>query len=111
MRVGIIDLLDDATRRRVTGRLYGAYFQRQFASIAPQCVAVWCRELGHQVSYAVYYGQEAPERLLPDQLDVVFVSAYTQVSALAYALSKLYRTKKTLTVIGGPHAKSFPFDC
>jgi radical SAM superfamily enzyme YgiQ (UPF0313 family) len=42
---------------------------------------------------------------------VVFISTYTQASALAYALAKLYRKEKTLTVIGGPHAKQFPEDC
>ena len=31
-------------------------------------------------------------------------------SALAYALAKLYRREGTLTVIGGPHARSFPAD-
>ncbi|MDP2920344.1 MAG: radical SAM protein [Dehalococcoidia bacterium] len=30
---------------------------------------------------------------------------------MAYALAKLYRQEKTLTVLGGPHAKQFPDDC
>ncbi len=48
---------------------------------------------------------------MPNDLDIVFISTYTQASALAYALAKLYRREKTLTVIGGPHAKQFPEDC
>jgi hypothetical protein len=48
---------------------------------------------------------------VPDDLDVVFISTYTQASALAYALAKLFRKRGILTVIGGPHAKSFPHDC
>jgi radical SAM superfamily enzyme YgiQ (UPF0313 family) len=85
-------------------------FKKQYASIAPQAVAVWCRQLGHHVHYATYYGQRDPAELLPRDLDVLFVSTYTQASALAYALAKLYRSVKTLTVIGGPHARSFPHD-
>ncbi|MEE9198904.1 MAG: radical SAM protein, partial [Dehalococcoidia bacterium] len=77
----------------------------------PQTISVWCRELGHQVFYATYFGQKDPKQLLPDDLDVVFISTYTQASALGYALAKLYRREKTLTVIGGPHAKAFPDDC
>lgn len=112
MKVGIIELLTDAPCRTGVERLYARYFRKQFMSLMPQVVAVWCRQLGHQVSYATYYGQtDDPRRLLPDDLDVVFVAAYTQVSALAYALAKLYRRDGTRTVIGGPHARSFPVDC
>ncbi|MHC4432156.1 MAG: B12-binding domain-containing radical SAM protein, partial [Planctomycetota bacterium] len=85
--------------------------KRQMYSIMPQVVSVWCRELGHEVTYATYFGQGDPMSLLPDDLDVVFISASTQASALSYALAKLYRRNGTLTVAGGPHAKCFPEDC
>ncbi|MGH6928735.1 MAG: B12-binding domain-containing radical SAM protein [Dongiaceae bacterium] len=111
MRLGVLDLLADARDAGWLDRVYGAYFRRQFASIMPQAVSVWCRELGHDVCYRTYYGQADPRDLLPVDLDVVFVSAYTQASALAYALAKLYRADGALTVIGGPHAKAFPGDC
>ena len=111
MRVGIIDLLTDTPARGALGRLYAAYFRKQFISIMPQVIAAWCRQLGHHAFYATYYGQRDPSSLLPRDLDVVFIAAYTQASALAYALAKLYRHERTLTVIGGPHAKSFPEDC
>jgi radical SAM superfamily enzyme YgiQ (UPF0313 family) len=101
----------DAVSRNWVNSLYAAYFRRQFYGIVPQAVSVWCRELGHQVFYTTYYGQKDPKSLLPNDLDVVFISAFTQASALAYALAKLFRREKTLTVIGGPHAKSFPEDC
>ena len=112
MRVGIIELIVDTPFKTRVGRLYAAYFRKQFVSIMPQAVAVWCRGLGHRVFYATYYGQtDDPRELLPRELDVLFVTAYTQASALAYALAKVYRGETTLTVIGGPHAKSFPLDC
>lgn len=79
--------------------------------MTPQAIAVWCRQLGHRTFYATYYGVGDPKRRLPDDLDVVFIGAYTQASALAYALAKLYRRDGTRTVIGGPHAKAFPQDC
>jgi hypothetical protein len=84
--------------------------KRQMYSIMPQVVSVWCRELGHDVEYATYYGQCDPLALLPDDLDVVFISASTQASALAYALAKIFRSRGATTVIGGPHAKCFPED-
>ena len=61
--------------------------------------------------YATYYDQLDPLELLPDDVDVLFVAAYTQASALAYALATLFRRRGALTVIGGPHARSFPTDC
>jgi hypothetical protein len=77
----------------------------------PQAISVWCRNLGHEVFYATFFGHNDPKQLLPNDLDVVFIATYTQASPLAYALAKLYRREKTLTVIGGPHAKQFPEDC
>jgi hypothetical protein len=67
--------------------------------------------LNHEVYYATFWGQCDPLGLVPDDLDVVFISAYTQCSALAYALSMAFKKQGTLTVIGRPHAQSFPADC
>jgi len=110
MRVGILDILVDSPCTWLN-YAYRAVLKKQYASIAPQAVAVWCRQLGHEVSYVAYYGQQDPRRMLPDDLDVIFIATYTQSSALSYALSKLYRKDGVVTVIGGPHAKSFPVDC
>jgi hypothetical protein len=79
--------------------------------IMPQTIAVWCRQLGHAVHYDTYWGQADPASLLPEDLDVLFISCYTQSSSLAYAISSIFRRPRTLTVIGGPHARSFPTDC
>ena len=111
MRVGVIELILDTVSKNWVNSLYTTHFRKQFYGIVPQAVSVWCRELGHQVFYTTYYGQENPKSLLPNDLDVIFISAFTQASALAYALAKLYRREKTLSVIGGPHAKAFPEDC
>jgi hypothetical protein len=110
MRIGVLDILVDSPRTWINFA-YRGVLKKQYASIIPQAVAVWSRQLGHEVAYAAYYGQRPPERLLPDDLDLVFLCTYTQSSALAYALAKLYRKDGTLTVIGGPHARSFPLDC
>ena len=109
-RVGVLDLLADGPPSG-WDRVYASQFRRNFVSIPPQIVAAWCRELGHQVFYATYYGQTPPAELLPDDLDVVFIGAYTKASALAYALAKLFRRRGALTVLGGPHATAFPDDC
>ena len=111
MKVGVLELLVESVPQTWGEHWYNLWYKKILASLTPQAVAAWCRQLGHEVYYATYYGQCDPQRLLPDQLDMVFIATYTQASALAYALSKLYRRAKTVTVIGGPHARSFPMDC
>jgi len=111
MRIGILEILRVGSSRRWDQKAYNYLVTKQYASIMPQAISVWCRNLGHEVFYATYFGNKDPKQLLPDDLDVVFISTYTQASALAYALAKLYRQEKTLTVMGGPHAKQFPEDC
>ncbi len=110
MRIGVLELLSAGRSRNWSQKVSGQLLVKQFASIMPQAVSVWCRGLGHQVFYATYYGQRDPKQLLPNDLDLVFISAYTQASALAYALAKVYRQEKTVTVVGGPHAKQFSDD-
>src|ERR1700730_16266134 len=111
MRVGILEILKDSASTSGVEGYFERNFRRHFVSITPQAVAVWCRQLGHDVFYATYYGQSDPAGLLPADLDVVFVSAYTKASALAYALARLFRRSGALTVLGGPHASAFPGDC
>ncbi|WP_308257911.1 B12-binding domain-containing radical SAM protein [Pseudonocardia lacus] len=90
---------------------YQMLITKQYASITPQAISVWCRRKGHDTHYATYYGVGKPHRMLPMDLDVVFISCYTQVSHIAYAVAKLYRAAGVRTVIGGPHARAFPVDC
>lgn len=111
MRVGILDLLTASVSPGRIEAVHNHRFKRYLASITPQAIATWCRQLGHEVRYATYYGQRDPRTLLPDDLDAVFMAVFTQASALAYALAKLYRRAGALTVIGGPHARAFPIDC
>src|ERR1044072_9452451 len=110
MRVAIHDILGPVARRPADIG-YQLLITKQYASITPQAISVWCRRQGHETFYATYYGLGQPHRLLPADLDVVFISCYTQVSHLAYALAKLCRRAGVRTVIGGPHAKAFPVDC
>ena len=110
MRVGILDILA-LPSQGPADTVYHALLTKQFASITPQAVSVWCRRLGHETFYAVYYGVGDVHRLLPPDLDVVFVSCYTQASPIAYAVALIHRRAGTRTVIGGPHAKAFPADC
>ncbi len=110
MKVGILDLLSMPSTHWLQIP-YRALLNKQYAAIMPQAIAVWCRQMGHETYYATYYGQGDPLHALPDELDVVFVSSFTHVSPLAYALAKAYHEQGALTVIGGPHARSFPEDC
>ncbi|MBO9998070.1 MAG: radical SAM protein [Cyanobacteria bacterium SID2] len=110
MRVGILEIMS-LPSRTWTEKLHNAVFTKQYASLTPQSISVWCRQLGHQSFYATYYGVGNPERLLPKDLDVVFFCCCTLASSLVYGLAKLYRQAGTFTVIGGPHAEAFPADC
>jgi hypothetical protein len=110
MKVGIIELLVTGPVSDVRTLLYSRMFTRQYISIMPQVAAVWCRQLGHDPHYAVYYGQRDPLKLLPDDIDFIFISTYTQNSPLAYALAKLYKANGIRTAVAGPHAKAFPRD-
>jgi radical SAM superfamily enzyme YgiQ (UPF0313 family) len=110
VRVGILDILALPSQGPAEA-LYHALLTKQFASITPQAISVWCRRLGHDTFYAVYYGAGDAHRLLPPDLDVLFVSCYTQVSPIAYAVGLIYRRAGARTVIGGPHATAFPTDC
>lgn len=109
-QIGILELL---TGQAKTVREHTVHFllKKQFISITPQAISVWCRQMGHHVHYATYYGIGDPEQNLPKDLDILFLSAPTYLAPLAYALAKIYRKRGVRTVIGGAHAKSFPQDC
>ena len=110
LRVGILDLLTTPAAS-LGEHAYNLVLTKQYASVMPQAVSVWCRRRGYPTFYAAYWGYGDPRRLLPRDLDVVFIAAYTQASGLAYALARLYRRDGVRTVIGGPHARAFPHDC
>ena len=111
LRIGILELLVPS-RAGSWKELIGNHFMtKPQSSIMPQAVSVWCREMGHEVFYSTFYGQADPKKLLPGDLDVIFVACITRAAPLAYALAKVYKSEGTLTVIGGGHSKSFPHDC
>jgi hypothetical protein len=80
------------------------------ASIMPQVVGVWCREEGHDVCFSCYTGSEDLLKELPDDLDLVFIGAFTEAAQTAYALSNLFRARGAVTALGGPHARCYPQD-
>lgn len=110
MKVGILELVATPPPSPLSYVYYGL-FSKQYASITPQVISVWCRQLGHESYYATYYGFGDARHRLPVDLDMVFISCCSQFALLAYGLAKLYRKTGVKTVIGGPHAKSFPRDC
>ena len=88
VRVGILELLAPARAPSWKQSIEHYLTTKQHASIMPQAIAVWCRQLGHEVFYATYYGQGDPKKQLPDDLDVVFIGSITRSSALSYAFVK-----------------------
>jgi hypothetical protein len=73
-------------------------------------VAVWCEELGHQVTFVCYTGYEDLATVLPETPDILFITAFSESAQLAYAISNMYRQRGTITAIGGPHARCYPED-
>lgn len=106
LKISIIDLLHN----RPSKSLYRRYMFPNHASIMPQIIGVWCREEGHLVHYTIYSGIQKTERLLMEGTHIVFISAFSFTAQLAYALSAYYRSLGIVTVLGGPHARSYPED-
>lgn len=106
MRIGIIDLLGKEPPRNGYSRLMRA----NSTSIMPQVIGVWCEQEGHRVHYAYYSGPELIAGGLPDDLELLFIHAFSQAALLAYAVSNFHRSRGVPTVLGGPHARSYPED-
>ena len=104
LKVGVIDILG----KSVSKKAFSKYSRANGASIMPQVVAAWCEELGHDVSYTYYNGYEVFHGGVPDDVDVVFIAAFSHSAMVAYALSAYFRAKGAVTVIGGPQARSYP---
>ncbi|MCI0692658.1 radical SAM protein [candidate division KSB1 bacterium] len=106
LRIGVVDLVTKAPTRALFARVMHA----NLVSIMPQVVATWCEEEGHDVTFVCYTGFENLLEELPDDVDLVFIGAFSQAAQLAYALSNLFRSKGAVTVLGGPHARCYPQD-
>ncbi len=109
-RVGVLELLAAAASQGAVDHLHRFFFTRQAAGVMPQVVSAWARRQGHATFYATWYGAGRAEKLLPDDLDVVFIACHSPGSLVAYALASIYRARGVHTVLGGPHAASFPAD-
>ena len=74
LRVGILDLVTKVPTRTLWARVV----HPSFASIMPQAIAVWSEKAGHDVTFVCYTGFENLLDELPDNLDVLFVGAFSQ---------------------------------
>jgi hypothetical protein len=106
LKVAVIDLIGNGENRS----LYGYVMFANSASIMPQVVATLCESEGHAVNFIVYTGREDLAREVGTEADVVFISAFTTAAALAYAISAWCRSNGAITILGGPHARSYPED-
>jgi hypothetical protein len=105
-RVGIIDLITNAPSRSFYERIMAA----SESSIMAQVIATWCEDEGHEVQYFTYTGFENLIKDMPSESDIIFISSFTHSAQLAYALSNFLRSTKTITVLGGPHARCYHQD-
>ena len=96
LSIGIIDLVAKAPTPTLWMRVMGA----NFVSIMPQVVATWCEEEGHDVTLVTYTGRENLIEELPREVDLVFISSFTEAALLSYALSNLFRSRGAVTALG-----------
>ncbi len=106
LKVGVIDLIT----RQPTKSIYARIMNPNYTSIMPQFVSVWIEQMGHEVYFVSYTGFENLYRELPDDIDILFISTFTQAAYTAYSISNLFRQKGVVTVLGGPHARAFADD-
>ncbi len=106
LRIGILDLVTKGPTRALWARV----MHPNMASIMPQVVGVWCEEEGHSVSFVCYTGFEELMAELPRDIDLLFVTAFSQAAQTAYAISNLFRRRGAVTALGGPHARCYPED-
>ncbi len=106
LRITVLDLVTKSPSTSSWQRVMTA----NFASIMPQVIAVWCEELGHDVRFVCYTGQEDLRSELAEDTDVLFIGSFTHAAQLAYAISSFHRKRGVVTVLGGPHARSYPED-
>ncbi len=106
LRIGVIDII---AKTPITS-WYARVMRANLASIMPQIIALWCEEEGHEVSLGYYCGHQNMVEALPDTLDIVFIGGFTQSAQLGYALSNFFQARGAVTVLGGPHARSYPED-
>ncbi len=106
LRIGIIDVVANTPKASMWARA----MRVNLAAIMPQVIAVWCEQEGHEVFLAYYAGHRNMVERLPDDLDILFVGAFTSAAEVAYAVSRYYQSKGTVTVLGGPHARCYPAD-
>jgi len=106
LKIGIIDLI----ARQATKSVYARIVNPNYTAIMPQVVAVWAEQLGHEVHYLTFTGFEDLYRDLPQDVDVIFISTFTQNAYTAYSIANLFRERGVVTVLGGPHARAFAED-
>src|SRR5437773_664360 len=90
--------------------MWARFMNANLASIMPTVIATWCEEEGHDVRFVCYTGFENLLEELPSDVDVLFVSAFSQAAQVSYAISNLFRQRGAVTVLGGPHARCYPED-
>lgn len=105
-RVCVLELVTHAPTAALVSNVLGP----NLAGIMPQVVAVWADRAGHEVQYLCYTGKQSLPDDIPADVDVLFLSAFTQSAQLAYAISHWARGQGIVTILGGPHARCYPDD-
>jgi len=106
LNIAVVDLV----ARGPTRAMYARVMNPNLASIMPQVISVWCEQAGHNVNFVCYTGFENLLDELPESVDIIFISSFTQSAHTAYAVSAMFQQRGAVTVLGGPHARCYPDD-
>src|SRR6266849_3771418 len=95
LRIAIVDLVS----RSQTRTLYARVMHANLASIMPQVLAVWCEELGHDVRLICYTGFEDLAEVIPSDIDILFVGAFSQDAQKYFDYVLGFTDKATLKTV------------
>jgi len=104
-KIGVFDIVSHTAKFG----LYDKLTTPALTSIMPQVVSVWLEKLGHKIDYQIITSVNDLKNVDIDY-DMVFISSFTVSAYLAYAMSKYFRNYGIITVLGGPHARSYKDD-
>jgi len=108
LKIGVLDILVDSPRTRLN-LAYRAVLRSSTPASGRRPSRSGVGSWGTRCPM-LYYGQRDPKKMLPDDLDFVFISTYTQSSA-CLCVDQAVPERRNPDGDRGPHARSFPTDC
>ena len=95
LKVGVVELMGS----RPAPGPWNRVMKPNFASIMPQVIVVWCEQMDHDVTFVCHIGDGDLRRQLPSDLDVLFISAFTDVTNCGAPEGDFFGAERALEVM------------